>query len=440
MSMAGRLILSALLAGSILASGNLYAQGFGPPPAVNYPSFADNPAFYYGQGQGPTPGVPYYGPGGITTTGRIFNDEELYEPSPFEAVLSRIVKHSWYRLEYMLWDLENPGNVLLGAPLADVNDPTDFFAVAEPGTLNPLGVARVPTTDDFSLSDVNGLRATIGVPLSIGALEVRGFALEQGGDRINAPEIPNTFILPLFQDLGIFTTQSTFIATSTLTGGVPGDNVFLYDTAYDASFRSDVWGTEAMLVIDTGHFHDTGFRIDPMVGASFLRIQEDLTQVGVFTDILNFGAADTLVSLINSDTMNNIYGATFGLRAELVHKWFTIGAEPKITVGLNNLRARVNTERLRSNADPRVTTLEKDTIFSPVGELGLFARANINENLSLHFAYTWLWAFRISRPQENINYNDNGPLNPPAVVLERELDDYIANGWSVGGEIRFGRK
>lgn len=437
MSMAGRLILSALLAGSILASGNLYAQGYGPPPAANYPSFAENPAFYYGQG--PAPNLPYYGPDGIVTTGRVYSNEELYEPSPFEAVLTRVVKHSWYRLEYMLWDLEDPGSVLLGAPLADIPDPTQPFAVVEPGTLNPLGVARVLTTEDISLTDVNGMRATIGVPLSFGALEVRGFAMEQGGDKLNAPELPSLFFVDIFQDGFFFNTeQANFVATSTFTDGAPGDNLFLYDTAFDASFRSDLWGTEALFVIDTGHFHDKGVRISPMVGASFLRIQEDLTQVGVFTDLLN-GGTENLVSLINSDTVNNIYGATFGIRAELVHKWFTVGAEPKITVGLDTLQARVNTERLRSNADPRVTTMEKDTIFSPVGELGLFARANINENFSIHFAYTWLWAFRISRPQENIFYNDNGLLNPPAVVLDREIDDYIANGWSVGGEIRFGK-
>jgi len=434
--MAGRLILCALLAGSILASENLYAQG---PPAENYPSFAENPAYYYG-GQGPAPNVPYYGPQGVISTGRVIDDEELYQPSPLEAVMRRVLKGSWYRLEYMLWDLEDPGRTLLGSPLDLIADPSEEFAVNDPGTQTTIGVARVLTTDDISLQDVNGLRATIGVPLTIGTLEVRGFAMEQGGDMVNAPELPSVFFSGLFDQFFFPIFLSNFAATSTLTNGEVGSNVFLYDTAFDASFRSNVWGTEAMLIIDTGHFHDTGVRISPMVGGSYFRIQEQLTQVGVFTDVLN-GGGDTLVSLIGSDTMNNIYGPTVGLRAELAHKWFNIGVEPKITLGLDTLEARVNTERLRSAADPRVTTTESDTIFSPVGELGLFARANINDNLSFHFAYTWLWAFRITRPHENILYNDNGPLpTPPGIVVDKELSDFIANGWSVGGEFRFGRK
>jgi hypothetical protein len=386
------------------------------------------------------PNVPFYSSDGTISTLRVYNDEELYQPSPFEAVLSRIVTYSWYRLEYLINDVDPPGRTLLGTELENVADVTQEFAVIDPGTQVPIGLARVLTLEDISLKDINGLRATMGVPLSIGTLEVRGFVLEQADDRVNAPEIPNVFFTDIFEDFFDPIEIAQLVATSTFTNGELGNNVFLYDTAFDANFTSDFWGTDAMLVIDTGHYFDRGVRLLPMVGASYFSLQEELTQVGVFSDLLGGGLDDPLVSMINSDSFNHIYGPTIGVRGELVHKWFAIGLEPKVTLGLDTYQNRVNTERLRSENDPRVTTYDKNTTFSPVGELGIFARVNLNENLSFHASYTWLWAARVTRAHENIFYNDNGPLNPPAIVVDTEIDDFITHGWSVGGEIHFGKK
>ena len=228
---------------------------------------------------------------------------------------------------------------------------------------------------------------------------------------------------------------TSFAATSTRLNGVLSDNVFLYDQGFRATYTSDVWGALTQFVFDPGyHLFTRDLKVMPLVGFRYLSIQEQLRQEGKSTDIQSNAI---LTSIIDSDTTNYIYGPTFGFRMELEHPWFTVGVEPKIALALDSLRARVSTEQFRSFSDPTVVTEQESTIFSPVGEIELYARWHVHEHVTLHVGYSAIWAMQITRPERNIYYNDNGPNSPPAILLDTKNDDMKIHGLTFGGEIRF---
>jgi hypothetical protein len=86
--------------------------------------------------------------------------------------------------------------------------------------------------------------------------------------------------------------------------------------------------------------------------------------------------------------------------------------------------------------DGKVTTEDKDHIWSPVGELSVYGSIPVHENFKLFASYNLLWAWRVTRPQRNIFYNDNGPIpTPPGVVVDTENTESFIDGFTVGGEI-----
>jgi hypothetical protein len=73
-----------------------------------------------------------------------------------------------------------------------------------------------------------------------------------------------------------------------------------------------------------------------------------------------------------------------------------------------------------------------------MAELGVYARIHPKEWFSIHVGYNLIWVGNITRPHDNIYYNDNGPLpTPTGVVLKTNLEDMLIDGLMIGGEIRF---
>jgi len=53
-------------------------------------------------------------------------------------------------------------------------------------------------------------------------------------------------------------------------------------------------------------------------------------------------------------------------------------------------------------------------------------------------SYQVMFASGISRPANNIFYNDNGPdPNPPAIVVDPSFKSMVWQGLTVGGELKF---
>ena len=98
--------------------------------------------------------------------------------------------------------------------------------------------------------------------------------------------------------------------------------------------------------------------------------------------------------------------------------------------------ARVRTNNFRGLQDGEVITEMSDTIFSPVVELAVYLRFKVHERAEFHVGYNVLWASRVTRPHDNIRYNDNGSFpEPPGVVVDVKHDDFTLEGLTLGGVI-----
>jgi hypothetical protein len=413
--------LAVLLALCSLGHSAALAQSEPPISGYGFPGPASTPP----------DGTPWYG-----------NCDDIENMPP---VLGRqvLVDGSFLRIEYLNYNFKNPGNQLLGAPVAGVSDPSQPFLVFPPGAPAPLAFAAVPTTHSIDLSNTSGLQATAGMSfVNGGSVEVSAFFLarKQSGFKIFAGrdvafdtdfdagpggdppsvEIAEGEKLPLN------------FATSTLFHGQLSDHVFMYNVSFQAVMQSQLWGGEA------NYFYDldpVGFlQTRPLIGARYLNLTERLTQVGVFQDIL---PEPLIVTTIDSHTTNNLWGGQIGFRSQFVTKYLDVGITPKILFLGNSAVANVFTEHFRSNADPVVGSHSETTTFSFGGDVGAYAQLNLTPHWSVRGGYNLIWLSRVVRPQKSIYYNDNGPLAPPAVVSQLVFNDIIINGFTVGMQFQW---
>ncbi|MFN0196965.1 MAG: BBP7 family outer membrane beta-barrel protein [Planctomycetaceae bacterium] len=415
------LLTTCLFVAGVFGTGSLsqaqYGPGAGGPPGYAPPMYGPPVGDYSNVGYQAMGG---YEADGIHTRQLPYDRGWGYEDTAADRLLKDVVSNTWIRIDYLLWDIERPGDTLLGSPVVGIDNPRLPFDVAAGGVV--IGQARVADTNDIKLRNNNGIRGTVGISMTAGDFEASVFGLETAKHTTIADDLPSPFPPD----------QGTFVATSTLVNGALGDNLFLYDNSYQVSFSSQVWGSEANFILNP-EMEGEGLKIRPMGGFRYLNLQENMDQVGVYD---SFGTIVPLVSTIESRTNNNIYGPQVGIRTELVHRWFTIAVEPKIMLGMNSYQDKVTTTALRAFADPTVTTTASDTDVAAGAELGVNARIRLNDSIFLTVGYNLLWFGNVQRANEIIRYNDNGPLpTPPDVVTNPNRGDIRMQGLSVGGEI-----
>jgi len=414
---------------SFKRSGNPNRTQYGGPTdaavPVNYPT-----------SRNAVPGTPYYGRDGIVHS-RVPVQPDWEDITPLEATLQAVFQQSWYRLEWMQWKINRPGSSLLGAPLNIVGRPQDGFPVFDlQNPPNLIGNATVPTLDTIAMRDTNGLRGTIGIPTSFGAIEANFFAMEQASDSFQVGGLAPQQEIDLGGGLIIVIVPGQFAATSLLENGQVSDLVQLYNRGFEVTYKSDVLGGEVNFVYDDliQFGLPGGVEIKPMFGYRYLLVQEELQQAGQFEDIT--GAVPLLTSLINSSTSNNFFGPSIGTRIEFQHDRFTLGVNPKMTLAANVHRSRVRTENFRSAADPTVVTEDRSVFFSPIGELQTYARIRVTDSIWFSVGYQLLYISRITRPHDNVYYNDNGTFpTPPGVVVKPKSTYMRIDGLTLGLEI-----
>jgi hypothetical protein len=348
------------------------------------------------------------------------------------------------RAEYLNWMVKKPGNQLLGAPVQGVVDPTKPFFVFAPGTASPIAVATVPTTQSIDLSNISGLRVTGALDLIAGGqVEVSAFMLARkqsgfflatgksapfdddfdfGSDPFEALEGETPLFLPLVS------------GTSVLFNGQISDHIFLYNVSYQAIFQSRVWGAEANY-LTSAQDPEALLQCRGLVGFRYINLSERLTQRGVFQDFLLGGPP--VVTTIDSLTMNNLYGAQIGLRTQLVTSWLELGITPKLLFMGNTMVASVFTNHLRTNNDGTFSSNDQTSTFCFGAEGQAYAQANIAPHISVRIGWDVLYLTRVTRPQTNIVYNDNGPAAPPGLVEQTKFTDIFISGWSVGMQIQY---
>ena len=351
--------------------------------------------------------------------------DDLIGDGWLEQNLEYIFSKSRFRLEYMHWDLDNPGNVLLGAPVAGVREPRQPFTVSDRTTGALIGQGAVPTLDLMSLRDVSGMRGTIEIPFKKFTFEYNAWFTQQTGHRL---------------DLGATERGGNLIVTSlTRNGEVVADNTVAYNQSFNADLTTELWGTEGNFVLTdnlASQMYD-GYRLalQPLFGFRYVQLKERLQQNGIDTNVVS---GETRTAVIDSENTNNLYGPTIGLRAEVRGKWVTFGVQPKMTFGLNDYAINTSSQNLLVASEIRRQSREEHVEYAPIFELNAYLKVHLNENFALHVGYDFMWMDRVTRPWNSINYDSTqiGLLNVPNINTRDHLRDFYLNGLTVGGEFR----
>ena len=391
--------------------------------------------------------------------------------SPIESFLTRLTNRSWIRFEYLVWDIDDPGGVSLGAPVLDPGsgqptDTTDPFSVNDVAG-EPRGVAFVPSLSEMSLNSVSGVRGTLGIPLQEGHVEINFWGLNKARDDISFTDLqagrdvirdPN--LLPPDPALGIVDLNpivgpplfSPNIVTTLLLNGQPGTTnnvpVIVYDEQFDASLVSRLWGTEFNVFQDYA-VPWSCVRWEPLCGFRYMNLRETLVQEGVFndgstlTDALGNPTQD--VTRITSRTTNNFYGPQVGGRLTIEQPHLTLSATPRIALGLNDYVAIVDSGPIAGIDTFGGREREERIDFTPVFQVSFAARVHFNDICSAFIGYDFMWIHRATRPFDNIYYNST--INPdpstianrafvPDIGLKPDLEEMSVQGVNVGFEIR----
>lgn len=371
-----------------------------------------------------TPPGPYsmpYGSGGV--------DPYWVAPTPESTqVFSRVdgtqsAFRSWdgffFRTEYLQFDYTRPGDVLLGAPVFGVTDPTKPFPVFDTlGSL--LGFAEVPTLQTMKLNNIPGVRGTVGIPLIFGSAEASIFGMGNASQTI--------------EDTALFgTLGQPFLGTSTLVNGIVDNNIELYNDSFRTTFTSKLWSSEANLFFDGPS--STFFSFSPMIGFKYLDLREGLQQQGVFTPSPILGLPK-VVTDIDSYSANQLYVPQVGLRTKFENSFMAVTFDPKFGLGANVYKNRLEVNNFRGNADPYMVMQDSTAQLAPVIDLNLTGRWKVSPNINITAGYNFIWASRVTRPQDNIYYNDTGATDPPGIALRSHKQDMTFQGLTLGLEFR----
>lgn len=431
--MRSRLAVCVIGVWTLLASATAQAQ---PPGTIASPQIYA-PAPYDASNSWPAWGVPAYdnfgnpripsdgqygvGPDGLITE-QISGDRGFdYEDTPVDRFLTATAKSTWIRVEYLQFIFRDPGDSLLGTSVLGVVDPSRPFQATIAG--QPATV-QVPTTEALRFRSVQGIRGTIGLPTSVGTFEANYFAFDRATSGQFQGVLPAPPLAP--------ETQLQF-ATSTRLNGQPSNNLFLYDSSFEIFQNTQLFGAEANWIATSPY--DSGLVVRPLAGFRYFNARERLFQRGTFDQ--QGLLSPVLQSDIDSNVTNRVYAPQIGMRFEWVDQWFTIGFEPKVAFGVNQFDATVRTDRLRSPGDPTVITTDNGNRFSPIGDFSLYGKIHLRDNFSVFVSYQLMVAGGISRPADNIFYNDNGSTQPAGIVVDPSFQRMTWQGLTVGGELRF---
>jgi hypothetical protein len=333
------------------------------------------------------------------------------------AAFGQAMKHTYFRLEYLHWNIEDPGPQIVGAPRLSGGE-RDRFPAVDPLTGNIVGVATVPDLDLVNLDTTNGIRGTFGMPTRIGVWESSVFVLEQRGQQVN--------VQPFFDFL---TLVNVIPATTLLVDqGLSDTTMILYDQGYNASMRAETFGVESNFILPP-LTPNQPLQIHPVIGFQYLSVREKL-------DIFGNDNTSGLSHRIRADNWNNVFAPQVGFRAEFLHEWFTLGVSPKFLGGLNRHTDRVFTEQIFTATEGRIVSREQSTEFSPGLDLEVDARVHITKSISLFVSYHLYYLTGIARPYDSIYYNTIGGTQTDIRLREKQ-ESLVVDGLTVGAEVRF---
>jgi Putative beta barrel porin-7 (BBP7) len=194
--------------------------------------------------------------------------------------------------------------------------------------------------------------------------------------------------------------------------------------------QSNLQGTDAKFVFGAVTPNQT-LEIAPLIGFNYMHYSNEFL-------IHGSDAATATNHRIESTATNHIFGPEVGFRMEARSKWLTLGFEPKFTFGVNRVSNRVSTQQIFSPTE--LDRVQKDglTRFSPVIELGTYARVRLAEHLNFTLGYQFMATTNVSQSEQNISWDSSSILaNPPQINLIQREDDFWMQGINVGLQWQF---
>jgi hypothetical protein len=419
--MAGRLRVCLFVAVCAFGTERLNAQGVAPlvgnpaaPTAVSnglgtpwIQSTYGNPVGY------PAANSGYYAPDCPTADDGMviqhvshdYGYEEGFEETPLDRAIHRALRSAWVRFDYLHWSIEEPGDVLVGASTTTIGD--DFLTKYYPtngSRTNPDVYFRDVDLTSVGLNDVPGVQTTIGLPTTIGVFEWSGFIMQQASDEVIARDLPGVgsaiadeFFFFLGDSAPLAVGLTTTINGQEVDAGTAATRQF--NNFFRARVATDVFGTEFNFYKDS-YDPGEGFHFRPMLGFRYFGVQEKMR-----IDGNNIDDSFVVVSegKVSTDTFNNLYGPQAGFRAELKHRWFTIGCEPKLTVGANSFVSTMKTSDLYGDGEREFR--DETTKAMVIGDLDVYARIPLHEYCAVFVSYNLAVASDVARPFDNARYD-----------------------------------
>ncbi|MCA9089928.1 MAG: BBP7 family outer membrane beta-barrel protein [Planctomycetaceae bacterium] len=447
-----------------LAQGPYVPSGYGAPqPGPPDPSMWHN----YGQWS-PQQGGYYQGP--QTTRELIPDHADQWSGLDRSPHNFREAFHgAWIHADYLLWDIQGPGDTLIGAPMAST-DPRSAFSAFDPiggARLDDQGLPIAAIDANFggtylrnsnslivgipndnraafqlangaSHDNLNGARLSGGIPLYDGVLEAEVWALQDSGNPISFPSYTVT------------TNATTLIpAITLLEDGLPSDTaMILFSEGMTVQLNANMWGTEGNWVFrpstPANHHH---LQIFPMLGFRYMRMQEEMLIAGAdIADPVNLPNT-VLNHRINSVMGNRLFGPQAGLRFLLESRFLTLGFEPKVALTVNRVNQDVSTQEIynttsggfdiNGNATPAEaprSETDQFTRFSPTLDLSCYAKWNITENFSVNVGYDFMLTGSVYRAYDNVAYESADPTGAPAIGIDRSRSSMYVHGLMIGGQ------
>jgi hypothetical protein len=465
------LLLLAGLPLSASAQGDAWAPPGGVVPAGWHTHAGHAPAAAYGHvspaAYGP-PGPFAYGPG-RTVYEELPDDKGwLYEDPPIDRILKEVFRHAYFRADYLLWDITDPGENLLGAPTNfafALPNPRVPFQITNPSDGTILDVVE-PSLLGVETNENNGIRGTVGFTSGRwGTFEASVFALETASHLITPPVVngfttidadgdgvpdvdANGNIISASENIIDAMVQATLVDgvvpngnNFTIIWGVQDPTTGLFSPSYEAVLKTQLFGAEGNW-IQTPLDVNAPLVLSPMFGIRYLKFGEQLNQRGqyTFTEINPISGLETTQNVdrrIDSSAINHVYGPQIGLQAELNNRWFSIGVQPKVMLGFNSYNTQLSTLNILSPRDPAQDLQEKRTTFGVIGDLQVNTRLHVTPRFSLVAAYNLMWTGLVTRPGDNTIYNIQRSPAQSGFALDPQFSSIMIQGLSVGGELRY---
>jgi hypothetical protein len=316
---------------------------------------------------------------------------------------------------------------------------------------NTAGFVLFPQLNGLTLEDAPGTRGTLGVAMNGGDLELSFFGFQQKNGELawnDIDEARQTLAtvnaaaaaalgITLDPSIGEFVNPNYAIPLKTngVVTNLAGLNSLIFDKSLHVKMDSRLWGSEMMFLTER-YNPGEGLGFQWLGGLRYTNLDEVYSIHGVSDGGTTVADYTTDIS---STVVNNFYGPEAGVRASYNNRWFTLSATPRVMMGLNDYTATMTADPLGAGS---TSFRQRKVDFGSVTQLNMLAEIHFNTRFSIYGGYDFMWIPRLSRPNENIDFNSvpdpTGVTGfTPDITQDVNYTNFSAKGFSLGAVFRY---